>query len=297
VSDSARTAAVAAYGSDGAVDAPPGASWSDSQLSADAWAAGSAPAWATGSAPLRSLFCWSVMMATGYEGGLMKAQLQQAAGIFACQSFAVFSSKEVELRPAPGRIVTENMGDLHCKYGGPYNNVLNSEVFARAWRRVFDDGLYAQAKWTVKADPDAVFLPYRLLHLVRHMDAQDSLYLNNCDAGLHGPIEVISLGGMKALNGNLTHCVDELKKEWPTFGEDVFLRHCLRLIGVKRVDEYKKLLSEEACFHEDPAHDGCISGKVSFHPFKNKEGYFKCLDQAQQQDVDKTLKEQEENFK
>jgi len=230
------------------------------------------------------LFCFAVMMATGYEGPLMKAQLKKGVGIFACEKYSVLSSEEMELSPGPpAKVVTEDIGDLHCNFGGPYNLALNSEIFARAWKRVFRDGHYKLAAWTVKADPDAVFLPSRLRHLLRGADETASVYLNNCDQGLHGPIEVIALGGMRVFDRNISDCIDSLKHEWTWAGEDVFLRHCLGFVGVNRVDEFK-LLSEDHCFNENPAQNGCYSGKVAFHPFKNNKGYFKCLSQAEEQE-------------
>jgi len=238
-----------------------------------------------------ALFCFSVMMATGYEGPLMRAQLKKGVGIFACERYSVFSSDEVELSAGPpAKVVTENIGDLHCNFGGPYNLALNSEIFARAWKRVFRDGHYMHAAWTAKDDPDAVFLPSRLRHLVRGADASSVVYLNNCDQGLHGPIEVIALGGMKVFARNVSDCIDALQNEWTWAGEDVFLRHCLGYLGVNRVDDFH-LLSEDHCFHKNPAKDGCYSGEVSFHPFKNNDGYFKCLSQAQEGKHEKKRKD------
>merc|ERR1712190_654642 len=71
----------------------------------------------------------------------------------------------------------------------------------------------------------------------------------------------------------------KLKHEWGWNGEDVFLRHCLGILKVSRVDNFK-LLSEDRCFYENPAKTGCTSGKVSFHPFKSVDAWLKCYDQA-----------------
>merc|ERR1712151_281010 len=202
-------------------------------------------------------------------------------GPFACDAHSTFSSKRLLLGSENGHdLYTEDIGDLHCEFGGEWYLALNSEVFVRAWKQVFKDGLAWQAQWTVKVDPDCVFLPNRLRKLVREFDPDDLVYLNNCDEGLHGPLEVISRGGMNAFMEGMDHCVDKLKKEWTDWGEDVFLRHCLGILKVNRVDQFK-LLSEDHCFHEDPAKDGCVSGKTAFHPFKTPEAYFKCKKQAE----------------
>jgi len=236
----------------------------------------------TSTADLDSLFCFAVMMSTGYELPLMREQCQKGVGVFGCERYSVLSNAEVELSSDPAsRVVTQNIGDLHCEYGGPYNLALNSEVFVRAWKRVFKDAYYRHTAWSVKADPDAVFLPGRLRTLVKGADADAQVYLNNCNEGLHGPIEVLSLGAMRVFDRNVSDCETLLQKEFTWAGEDVFLRHCLGYLRVNRVDSFT-LLKEDHCFHKNPALDGCATGEVSFHPFKNNDGWFKCLAQAQE---------------
>lgn len=229
---------------------------------------------------LRSLFCFALMMPSGDEVSLMRELLRKSQGIFLCDSYSVFSSEDVELSAGPpARIGTEIIGSVKCEYGGEYNLALNSEIFVRVWKKVFSDKLYAQHGWTVKVDPDAVFFPDRLLWQVRDSNSSDSVYLNNCDQGLHGPIEVISLGGMRVFDVGIDKCVDELQHEFSWAGEDVFLRHCLGVLNVNRVDNWA-ILDEEVCFYGDPVGKGCYSGKVAFHPFKHPDSYFHCVDQA-----------------
>ena len=83
------------------------------------------------------------------------------------------------------------------KIGGTWNTALNTKVFAKVWHRVFDDKLFEESDWTVKVDPDAVFLPWRLREHLLGARPQEEVFLNNCRAGLHGPIEVVSRGGME----------------------------------------------------------------------------------------------------
>lgn len=155
---------------------------------------------------------------------------------------------------------------------------LNSEVFIRAWKRVFADAEYLSAKWTVKVDPDCVFLPGRLRTLLLQYD-DGSMYVNNCDEGLHGPIEVISRTGMEVFAKYINECREKLAKDFSTWGEDVFLRDCLRFLDVRKVDNFN-LLVEDHCFHGDPGHMGCYPGKVAFHPFKSSGAFFQCWEQA-----------------
>jgi len=210
---------------------------------------------------------------------LIVSQLDKGVGIFACEAYAVLSSEVLKLE-AGGRVVnTGNIGDMKCEYGGQWNLALNTDIFVRAWKWVFTDATYLTTDFTVKVDPDAVFLPSRLHHLLRHADGAESVYYNNCDQGLHGPIEVVSRGGTERFAEGVVECESKLKDEYNEWGEDVFIRHCLGFLGVSRVDNFQ-LLSEDHCFEEDPAHDGCHSGKVSFHPFKTVDSYFQCWHEA-----------------
>merc|ERR1712178_375743 len=101
-------------------------------------------------------------------------------------------------------------------------------------------GRHRDYNWVVKLDPDTVFFPDRLrgilarrrpMSLIRESPELSSMYLNNCEYGLHGPIEVLSrdatsdfiLTGLD--NGK---CDFLLSNAW---GEDTFLDHCLRAVG------------------------------------------------------------------
>lgn len=211
---------------------------------------------------------------------MMRMLIDRGLSIFACDEYSVYSSTRRELSPGPpARVVTENIGSVRAQYGGPWHLALNSEIFVRVWRRVFEDRLFIGYDWTVKVDPDAVFLPWRLREHVRNADPDAHVYLNNCDQGIHGPLEVISRGAMEVFSHGISDCLPKLEQEFTWAGEDVFLRHCLGMLKVNRVDDFR-LLSEKACFWEDPEKNGCVSGKVAFHPFKTPELYKRCLDQA-----------------
>lgn len=209
--------------------------------------------------------------------------LAEKQSIFQCDTYQVFSDGENEVGPG---VVAEDIGSTKVSFGGPYNNALNSPIFERVWRHVFNDARFGKFDWTVKVDPDCVFLPGRLkMHLLEDVaNPNDVVYLNDCDQGLHGPIEVISRGGMAVFKDGIDRCTDALRKEWDWAGEDVFLRHCLGMLGVNRVDDFQ-ILSEGACMWQDPVHKGCGTGHVSFHPFKDESTWFKCLAQAQGSDA------------
>jgi len=227
-----------------------------------------------------SLYCFALMLPHSYEVSLLRAQVRNTAGIFDCNEYAVLSNADVELSPGPPQVRTRVFeGSLKCEYGGEYHTALNSEIFMRVWTRLFRDGAYAKHDWTVKVDPDTVFLPGRLRKRLKASDPESVVYMNNCDAGLHGPIEVISAGGMRAYREGFQKCLDSLRWEWSSVGEDVFVRHCLGMLGVNRVDDFG-LLREKAC---EPFKDPmpCLSGSVAFHPLKNADDWFTCYSQAQ----------------
>jgi len=222
------------------------------------------------------------MLPYGSEVSLIRSQLAMGVGIFGCNSWSVYSNESVELSPGPPvRIVSEVLpGSLQCpishKFALPA--AMNSEIFYRFWTKVFADRRYLSHDWTCKLDPDAVVLPSRIRAHVQYRKSTDPTYLKNCDEGLHGPIEVISRTGMKLLAKGMQRCHDSFQHEWMTYGEDVWLRKCFRIIGVWPQDDYT-LLRERACRPYDWPRP-CTSGAASFHPLKTPEEYFGCLEEA-----------------
>lgn len=101
-----------------------------------------------------------------------------------------------------------------------------------------------------------------------------SVYLNNCEFELHGPIEVISRDAIATYISRLDDC-EEIRKQ--PFGEDKYLRRCLNKLGVRKENQFS-LLDEIACGQLPP---NCTSPHVSFHPFKDIEAYFECWKEAQ----------------
>lgn len=115
-----------------------------------------------------SLFCFALMMPSGYEKGLIQQLHERSESIFACDDYTIFSETDLEISPGPlTRIVAEPMGSMKCEYGGPFDLALNTDVFTKAWRKVFEDGKFLGYGWTIKVDPDCVFLPSRLRQEVR----------------------------------------------------------------------------------------------------------------------------------
>jgi len=288
-----------------------------------------------------TLFCFALMLPFGYEPKLVREQLRQGAGIFACDEYAVFSNETLELS-APGAaeqvLSLPIAGNLEVRLGGKWHTALNTGIFIRVWNAVSLVGRYQLHSWTVKADPDTVFFPQRLRdvlgrqpisrlplagsHRMRaacglcrrpgsprescaaHVQrlqrqgrscqealaqaavappggcgcdcgdlacnvSRNGVYLNNCPAGLHGPIEVASREAVATYVANMQRC--EALAQQP-FGEDMYIRRCWALLGVRRVDEFG-LLDEIAC---GTVPVDCTAPAVAFHPFKDEGGYSQC---------------------
>jgi len=222
------------------------------------------------------------------EFSLVQTHAQAGVGIFGCSAQTVFSDKLIWLRPGVSTSVVQ--GNLVAYQGGPLKRLLNTEIYTRVWRKVFEDGAFHEHDWTVKVDPHTVFLPGRLLEHVRSQQSSASslkllglgeprgVFFSNCGYGLHGPIETVSRHAVLHLrNGGLDRCINESVSDWSVEGEDAFLAKCMSHLGTKKVNDFG-LLSEEFC-GEKPS--PCVSGKVAFHPFTDAGTWFQCLKQAQ----------------
>mmetsp|Transcript_11068 Transcript_11068/g.22914 ORF Transcript_11068/g.22914 Transcript_11068/m.22914 type:complete len:289 (-) Transcript_11068:98-964(-) len=225
-----------------------------------------------------SLFCFVLMLSDTYEALLLKEQSEQGAGVFGCDDYSVFSDTD---QPLGSTAVRPEVvpGPLHVAKDPRYNFALNTRVFLRVWERVFARAAFARRDWTVKVDPDTVFLPGRLReHLRRGPSPRQRVFLVNCRFGLHGPLEVLSRPAVSALEAGLRRCRAERAAGLDTEGEDMYLAACLKLLGVRGVEDFG-LLSDAACM-ERPF--PCTSGRPAFHPLKRVDKYRRCLAQAEE---------------
>jgi len=225
-----------------------------------------------------SLHCFGLIQASGYEVDLSKELFKRGLNIFACDSWTMYSGGHVDLGTRDGVAAKTRVipGDITTKVGGIYMTLLNTEVFIKVWKAVFEDGKIWDSDWTMKADADTVFLPGRIRSRLVKSNPFEAIYYNNCKYGNHGPLEVISKAGMGAFSVGMDICEMRFRDEFPLYGEDVFVRHCLRSLAVRQVDDFA-LLSEDHC-DENPS--PCVSGKAAFHPFKNWTSYRQCLKEA-----------------
>jgi len=228
-----------------------------------------------------SLFCWSLMLPWGYEHHLLQLQYSMGKSIFSCEEFAVYSSEVINITGNDSSFIqTRNVHhDLHCKIGGQFMTALNTPVFLHVWKKLLQDGRYKFHAWTVKSDPDAVFFPQRLRMIVaktQNPQAGDGIFLNNCQFGLHGPLEVVSRRAMERYAEDRETCGHPPQ-------EDVYLESCLRKLGAREVAAFD-VLAEEHC--SSKGWTLCQDPHAAFHPFKTVEKYAGCLARAAQFDAE-----------
>jgi len=234
------------------------------------------------------LFCCSLMLPWTYEKQMLKSHAKKGVGIFECDDFAVYSSKRIKLRGGHYPIYSDLMnGTLRAKMGGEFHTALNTPIFRRFWKRVIADKRAWSMDWVVKVDPDAVFFPQRLKIILKNRWTQglphEAIWLQNCQLGLHGPIEVLSKQALGTDKDKQSHCDEEAEKIGQ---EDKFLGHCLQHIGIKQVNAYNILLEWEWACNERPSSSHtqalppCYDKQVSFHPFKTVKTYWQCYHKA-----------------
>jgi len=137
-----------------------------------------------------SLFCLFVIQPPpSYEHPVSKYLFKKRISIFQCDAWRIYSDKwsdpivlgrwpngsEAKSIPIPGPPAYMcNIcwgGNANCK---PY--FCNGNTFKRAFDKIFEEGIYKKYDFTVKVDPDTVFMPAMLrsqLQAFGHLDKPD----------------------------------------------------------------------------------------------------------------------------
>merc|ERR1712113_1211728 len=111
-------------------------------------------------------------------------------------------------------------------------------------------GLWRSHPWTVKVDPDTVFLPGRLRTRLKALRAPErqAIYIRNCNMsfGFFGAIEVLSRSAVSKLAASIADCQRTMVG---LSGEDGWMRECLDAIGVGHMDDFDILRTpwDRAC--------------------------------------------------
>jgi len=252
-------------------------------------------------------FCWAVMQTVqGKNGGfawneeeLIRAAIENKAGIFACDHYAVITDLKVNLntwaehgfqlvpkhyKPVPGEIISWPVGKEK------ETSQSNSGTFVKAWKAVIKSKVLNKVDWVVKADPDTVWFVDRVRwHLSwGSMFAQDQHgkgrhFVRNCwmYQRMQGPLELLSSDAVKDFVRSGMCGLTAGKKE------DQVLDYCL----LKRGADAKfdaSMLTDGYCQAKDNMFDtkltdplGCNNaGVAAFHPLKSKDDWLDCMKAA-----------------
>lgn len=216
------------------------------------------------------------MRSMGYEVDLMKTQIREGAGIFACDDVALACSDNLVLGDGI-KVIRFNMAAVGISKDGTAGN---AQLFMNVWDAIKGVKAVSEADWTIKVDPDAVIVPDRLRqHLSPHTGA--NVYFKNCGAYqgpewpmMFGALEAFSKGAIQAYYAGGARCKSDLG--WQSWGEDVYMAKCMDHIGVGAVVDLG-LVFDGVCRGYTNCGD---KSAAAFHPFKSAAGWLGCWKQA-----------------
>jgi len=239
--------------------------------------------WTKPKGPQPTLFCWSHMQPESKEELLIKKQFERRANIFACNDYAVISTRSVQIgRLSTGPVMTwvnnapaVTMGQYGVD-GQKTDSFLNTQTFLLAWDSLMSSNKIWPYDFVVKVDPDAVFFPDRLR---KHMNESMGLnvYVPNCGKWLSGPklygsIEVFSIAAMQTYQERVAECKS---LPWSGWGEDYYMQHCMDQLDVQMASDFDQV-GDARCVAA-PCTDWT---KVAYHDFKELDDWMKCFNQA-----------------
>jgi len=222
-----------------------------------------------------SLFCFSSPSFGTSDCQLLALSRKLQTGIFDCDESAVYRRKPSQ-HATRCSVVQESS---QCSEWEPTGSCVDSEGFLQVWKKVVSDGRFRYHRWTVKVDPDAVFLPKRLRLVLRTFpEPAVGVYFNNCEDGLVSSIEVLSRRALQAYALGYLRCTagkEQLQIDKP-WAEGHFIDQCLsQVLRVQRHTELS-LLSDTSC-KSSSSGSACSGGQVAFHPFTTTGTYETCI--------------------
>jgi len=213
-------------------------------------------------------FCFAVGQSTGTELELMEDHWERKRHIFGCPGYSFFSDTD-----SLGVIPVTNIGAIQSSKGS-WGSWANTKVFLRAWHHVDSQGLYRNFEWTIKVDPDTVFVSTHLRSHIHGLNASKPLYLKSPGI-LMGAVEVFSVAAVRAfVERDGEKCEGE--GEYDGVAEDGFIEFCMGRLGVQSHEE-KDLLK----LATGPA-ECATPGYLAYHPMKDVGSWSACLGNATQ---------------
>lgn len=264
-----------------------------------------------------SLYCISVLTQnTGTtkpstEKELLTLQRKHNVSIFACEAQHVFSDlTSVHLGDNFYTVIVEDPDhEFHQLKREQTGTWVNWGMFVQVWAKVRDMSTFNAYDWTIKVDPDAVFLASRMRGwLLDKPETEHGIYYESCkDAqiGFFGNLEVMSHEATAVLTANLDECHrlyapcanEGCDWKWGPWGEDVFAQRCMDRYHVEKVQAWD-VTTDGACKADRP--EGQKNNKTwavadcstvatpAIQPFKKPQEWFRCLGQITKQKYDLT---------
>lgn len=229
-----------------------------------------------------TLYCWQLARPDTYEGELVRAQIRDGAGIFACDGFDVFAAQgDLVLGTLPdGSEVRTIYSEPHEVGRSKDGTAANTEVFYSAWIAIRDRGAWSRYAWVIKMDPDAVLVPdrIRIRIMQRWFDGYDKrCFFRTCNRFpdnpdfpmMYGAMELLSHAALDTFFTDGYKCIDWFPVR--SYGEDLFLTKCLQKMGVEAVDDYQ-IVGDDRCM------DGACWDHTyaAFHEYKDVDGWMRC---------------------
>merc|ERR1712241_205166 len=178
---------------------------------------------------------------------------------------------------SPGQVNTVPVfdptgNDFHFEKRKHMGTWVNAGIFMQVWKEIQKEGIWKSKDYTVKADPETVFLPMRLRAKLESQTAV-SKYLDNLDECKSS----LNWKGHEKLYGN---------QAW---GEDLFAQKCMDMHGVDKIEGYDLMIDGNCEAHRPESEKknkkwkpDCASTKTSgLHRFAKPQEYFECLKATQ----------------
>jgi len=213
-----------------------------------------------------SLFCFTVVIPATYEDGLVAAMKEKGQGIFGCDEHAVYY----------GAYAPEGQSIWFLGIAKP---------FPLMWGEVKEGGKYKNYDWTVKAEPDVVFLPGRLRQHLQQLSAPSDpgVYIKTSYAppGLLMALQIYSKGAMEKYVKNHDDCAKNLL----TQSETEYMMICMESAGIKPIIAPMVLLDQTTSAKIPTNADSNLCADIrwaAYHPFQAETTFKDCLNTTTQ---------------
>lgn len=228
------------------------------------------------------MYCVTLFVPSSYEGAILNKQLERDAGIFACDGYEVIAAEDVTLGTSADGILVKTQVIEKIHVGMSQDGTAgNAKLFMAMWDAIIAAKRFRDYDWTIKADPDAVLIPWRLRgKMSPHVG--ENVYVVNCNKFpsspnfpmMYGSVEIFSSAAMIAYAEGSWRCGQDLP--WDAWGEDYYMTHCLDYLGVGRISDFS-VVGDDVCTGAMECEAGDLG---SFHPFKTVDDWEACWNRA-----------------